>query len=94
MFYLSAMTTVSYTSSQRSNVCQYTQPQRTQISYRVIFLLRQHLAVATASYPKVANSYTGFSSCSIFHAERAPPSSAETTRLPAREVLMSVIAFL
>lgn len=85
---------VSYTFSQHSNVCQYIQPQCTQISYRVIFLLHQHLAIATAAYPKVANSCTSFSSCSIFHAERAPPSSAETIRLPAREVLMSVIAFL
>jgi len=91
---MSAMTTVSDTSSQRSNVCQYIQLQRTQISYRVIFLLHQNLAAAAAAYPNVANSYTGFSSCSIFHAERAPPSSADTIRLPAREVLMSVIAFL
>lgn len=88
------MTTVPYTSSQSSNVCQCIQPQSTQISYRVIFLLHQHLAIATAAYPKVANSYTSFSSCSIFHAERAPPSSADTIRLPAKEVLMSVIAFL
>lgn len=85
---------MSYTFSQHSNVCQYIQPQCTQISYSVIFLLHQHLAIATVAYPKVANSCTSFSSCSIFHVDRAPPSSAETIRLPAREVLMSVIAFL
>lgn len=88
------MTTVSHTSSQCSHMQQYFKPQHTLVSSKVIFLLHQHLAVATATYPKVANSYTGFSSCSIFHADRAPESSAETIRLLAGEVAMSVTAFL